>query len=124
MSITTTNPVTAPSSETGSDGNQKDLLGFLNTILPGAAETVAPNLGIDIHPGVIGQTVSQVLDIFGIGRGKAFTPAVTKEQAVSQLQQALTPYLSDPDFMQALAAWLRAAIEPVQAQKELSLIHI
>ena len=63
--------------------------------------------------------MSQVLSIFGIGGpGKAFTPALPKDQAVSQLKQVVTPYLSDPGFSTALARWLQAALEPVQAQKE------
>jgi hypothetical protein len=81
------------------------------------ASTAAQSFGID--PRVVGQTVSQVLSVFGIGgRGKAFTAALPKEQAVSQLQQVVAPYLSDPTFVKALNAWLKAAIEPVQAHKE------
>ena len=95
----------------------KDFGDFLSGVIPDVATTVAPSLGID--PRVAGQTVSQVLSIFGIGGpGKAFTPALPKDQAVSQLQQMVTPYLSDPAFSTALGKWLQAAIEPVQAQKE------
>src|SRR5690348_10003156 len=117
VSVTTTSPVGAGTSAAGSDAGQKDFLDFLGGILPGAAETVAPTLGID--PRVAGQTVSSVLSIFGIGGpGKAFTPALPKEQAVSQLQQLVAPYLSDQNFRTVLGRWMQAAIEPVQAQKE------
>jgi hypothetical protein len=117
MTLTTTSPVTAGPSAAGSGGGQKDFLDFLGGILPGAAETVAPSLGID--PRDAGQIASSVLNIFGIGGpGKAFTPALPKEQAVSQLQQLVAPYLSDPNFRTVLGRWMQAAIEPVQAQKE------
>lgn len=117
MTVTTTSPANTGASATGSDGGQKGFFDFLGGILPGVAQTVAPSLGID--PRVAGQTVSQVLSIFGIGGpGKAFTPALPKEQAVSQLQQVVTPYLSDPAFSTALQRWMQAAIEPVQAHKE------
>jgi hypothetical protein len=90
---------------------------FLGGILPGAAQAVAGEIGID--PRVAGQTVSQVLSIFGIGGpGKAFTAAVPREQALSQVQQVVTPYLSDPAFLTALQRWMQAALEPVQAHKE------
>jgi hypothetical protein len=117
VTLTTNMPVSAGTSATGSGGGQKDFMDFLGGILPGVAQTVAPSLGID--PRVAGQTVSQVLSIFGIGGpGKAFTPAVPKEQALSQLQQVVTPYLSDPAFSTALERWMQAAIEPVQAHKD------
>ena len=117
MTMTTTSPVSAGTSATGSGGDQKDWEDFLGGLAPGLAQTVAPSLGID--PRVAGQTVSQVLSIFGIGGpGKAFTPALPKDQALSQLQQVVTPYLSDPGFSTALTRWLQAAMEPVQAQKE------
>jgi hypothetical protein len=117
MTTTTTRPVTAGPSAPGSDGSQKDFFDFLGGILPDAAQAAAPSLGID--PRVAGQTVSQVLSIFGIGGpGKAFTATIPKEQAVSQLQQLLTPYLSDPASRALLGRWMQAALEPVQAQKE------
>jgi hypothetical protein len=116
VSVTTTSPVGAGTSAAGSDAGQKDFLDFLGGILPGAAETVAPTLGLD--PRVAGGTVRDILNIFGIGAGKAFTTAVPKDQAVSQLQQVVTPYLSDPAFRTVLGRWMQAAIEPVQAQKE------
>ena len=117
MTLTTNIPVSAGTSATGSDGGEKGLFDFLGGIIPGLAEAAAPSVGID--PRVAGQTVSQVLSIFGIGGpGKAFTPALPKNQAVSQLQQMLTPYLNDPAFKTALGSWMQAALEPVQAQKE------
>ena len=112
MTVTTTSPASAETS-----GGQKDFWDFLGGVIPSIATTVAPSLGID--PRVAGQTVSQVLSIFGIGGpGKAFTPVLPKDQAVSQLQQMLTPHLSDPAFKTALGKWMQAALEPVQAQKE------
>jgi hypothetical protein len=117
VSVTTTSPVSAGTSTTGSDGGQKDFSDFLSSFLPVAAQTAAPSLGLD--PRVAGQTVSQVLSIFGIGGpGKAFTPGIPKQQAVSQLQQVVAPYLGDPAFKAALGKWMEAAVEPVQAQKE------
>jgi hypothetical protein len=117
MTLTTNIPVSAGTSATGSDGGEKGLFDFLGGIIPGLAEAAAPSVGID--PRVAGQTVSQVLSIFGIGGpGKAFTPAIPREQVVSQLQQVVTPYLSDPAFSAALERWMQAAIEPVQAHKE------
>lgn len=117
MTQTTTSPVSAGTSTTGSDGDPKDWESFLSGLLPGVAQAAAPSLGID--PRIAGQTVSQVLSIFGIGgQGKAFTPALPKEQALSQLQQVVTPHLSTPGFSTALTAWLQAAMEPVQAQQQ------
>lgn len=117
MTATTTSPVSAGTSATGSGGGQKGFFDFLGGIIPGIAEAAAPSVGID--PRVAGQTVSQVLSIFGIGGpGKAFTPGLPKEQAVSQLQQVVTPFLSDQGFSTALESWLQAAMEPVQAHKE------
>lgn len=90
---------------------------FLSSILPTVASTFAPGVGID--PRVAGQTVGQVMQLFGIGGpGKAFAPAVPKEQASAQLRDIITPHLADPAFRQALEAWLKAAVEPVQAHKE------
>jgi len=119
VSLTTTAP--AGSSVSASTNGQKGFLDFLGGVIPdlaeGAAQAVAPSLGID--PRVAGQTVSQVLSIFGVGGGgKAFTPAVAKEQSVGQLQQLIGPSLGDPAFAAALQQWMRAAIEPVQAHKE------
>jgi hypothetical protein len=117
VTATTTSPVSAGTSATGSAGGQKGFFDFLGGIIPDIVQTVAPSLGID--PRVAGQTVSQVMSIFGIGGpGKAFSPALPKDQAVSQLQQMVTPFLSDPGFSTALERWLQAALEPVQAHKE------
>jgi hypothetical protein len=120
MSVTTTSPASA-SAGTGAaepDGAPKDFSDFLGTILPGLATTVAPDLGID--PRVAGQTVSEILNIFGVsGPGKAFTPTtLQKGQAISEIQQVVTPHLSDPNFMTALQHWMLAALEPVQAQQQ------
>jgi hypothetical protein len=117
VTVTTTTPATAGTSAPGSGGADKDFWDLLGGILPDVATTVAPSLGID--PRVAGQTVSQVMNIFGIGgAGKAFTPTVPKDQALSQLKQVVTPYLSDPTFKTALRKWIQAAVEPVQAQKQ------
>jgi hypothetical protein len=117
VSMTMTSPVSAGTSAAGPGGDQKGFLDFLGGILPGAAQAVAGEIGID--PRVAGQTVSQVLSIFGIGGpGKAFTAAVPREQALAQVQQVVTPYLSDPAFLTALQRWMQAALEPVQAHKE------
>lgn len=119
MTLTTTSPMTVPASSSSSasdGGHQKDFLDFLGGLIPDAAQAAAPVLGID--PRVAGQTVSDVLSIFGIGGGgKAFTPAIPKEQAVSQLEQVVTPYLGDQAFTAGLGAWLKAALEPVEASK-------
>lgn len=119
VSLTTTAP--ASSSVSVSTDGQKGFLDFLGGVLPDVAstvaQTVAPSLGID--PRVAGQTVSQVLSIFGIGGpDKAFTPTVPKDQSLSQLQQLVTPYLGDKAFSTALQHWMRAAVEPVQAHKD------
>jgi hypothetical protein len=117
VSLTTTSPVSAGTTAAGYGAGQKGFLDFLGDVLPGVAGPVAQEFGID--PRIAGQTVSQVLSIFGIGGpGKAFTAAVPKEQALSQLQQVVTPHLSDPAFTKALGHWMQAAIEPVQAHKE------
>lgn len=117
MTMTMTPPVSAASSATGTaDGTDKDFTDFLGSILPGAAETVASDVGID--PRLAGQTVSQVLHLFGVGGpGKDFTPTVPQTQVRSQLQQLLSPYIVDQPFREALGVWLKAAIEPIQAQK-------
>jgi hypothetical protein len=117
VSVTTTNPVSAGTSATGYGGGPKGWGDFLGDFLPDLAGTAATTLGID--PRVAGQTVSQVMSIFGIGGpGKAFTPTIPKDMAISQLQQGVAPYLSDPAFAKALGKWMQAAIEPVQAHKE------
>jgi hypothetical protein len=117
MSVTTNMPGVTVASAKGSGPTDKDFFDFLGGVLPGVATTVAPSLGID--PRLAGQTVSQVLSIFGIGgSGKAFTAALPKEQAVDQLRQVVSPYLGDPAFRPALERWLQAAVEPVQAHKE------
>jgi hypothetical protein len=117
VSVTTTSPASAGTSTTGSAVDPKDWGDFFSQLGSSLAQTVAPDLGID--PRIAGQTVSQVLSIFGIGGpGKAFTPTIPKDQAVSQLQQVVAPHLSDPGFSPALLAWLQAALEPVQAHKQ------
>jgi len=117
VTITTNMPTSVGSTATASDAGQKGWEEFLGDILPGFAGTVAQNIGID--PRVAGQTVSQILNIFGIGgSGKAFNPTLSKGDAVSQLQQLVTPYLTDPSFVTGLQRWLQLAIEPVQAHKE------
>ncbi|WP_369138155.1 hypothetical protein [Modestobacter versicolor] len=95
----------------------KDFFDFLGGILPDVARHAAPTLGID--PRIAGQTVSQVMSIFGIGGpGKAFAPAVPKEQAVAQLKEVVGPHLADPAFAKALGLWMQAAVQPVQAQQQ------
>ncbi len=117
MTVTTTSPVSTGTSATTAAGDEKGIFDFLGDVLPDLAGTAAQAVGID--PRVAGQTVSQILSIFGIGGGKAFAPGLPKDQAVSQLQQILTPQLlSDPTFKAALTKWMQAAIEPIQAQKE------
>jgi hypothetical protein len=100
---------------------QKGFLDFLGGVLPDLASTVAttvaPSIGID--PRVAGQTVSQVLSVFGIGGpDKAYTPTIPRQESLAQLQQVVGPHLKDPGFATALQHWMRAAIEPVQAHKE------
>lgn len=110
-------PMTAGTGAAATGSADKGFFDFLGSVLPGLATTVAPSLGID--PRIAGQTVSQVLDLFGIGGpGKAFTAVLPKDQAVSQLQQVIGRHLDDPAFATALAKWLQAAVEPVQAHKE------
>ena len=117
MTPTMTSPAAAGASVAQPSGTDKDWTDFLGGILPGLASAGAQAVGID--PRVAGQTVSQVLSIFGIGgAGKAFTPALPKEQALSQLQQAVAPHLDTPGFSTALTAWLQAALEPTQAYKQ------
>ena len=106
----------APSASTSTDTPEKAWTDWLNSLLPDVASTVAPSLGID--PRVAGQTVSQILSIFGLGGGKAFKTVVPQDQAVTQLQKLVTPHISDPVFANALGKWLEAALEPIQAQKE------
>lgn len=116
-SSSTSSPMTSAPGAKGSGADDKGFADFLSGILPTVAQTVAPSLGID--PRVAGQTVGQVLNIFGIGgQGKAFTAAIPKDVAVSQIQQVVSPYLSDESFRTALQSWMQAALEPVQAQKQ------
>jgi hypothetical protein len=116
VSITMTKPVPAGTSTTGNGGGDKDFSDFLGGILSSGAETLAQEVGID--PRLAGQTVSQVLNIFGIGgAGKAFAPTLPREQIMSQIQQILSPYISDPPTRTLLETWLKAAVEPIQAQK-------
>jgi len=116
MSTITTNPASAATSTAPSAGDQKDWTDFLGGILPDLGGRVAQEFGLD--PRLAGQTVSQILNIFGIGGTKGFSPSLNTKEAVTQLQQVVSPHLSDPVFAKALGAWMKAAIEPVQAQKE------
>ncbi|WP_214407358.1 hypothetical protein [Pseudonocardia lacus] len=119
MSLTTNALTTSVKGAGLADDPEKgfgDFLSGLGGILPGVAQTLAPTVGID--PRIAGQTVSQVLSIFGIGKGKAFVPAVPKEQAVAQLREIVSPHLNDPAFMTALQAWTKAAVEPVAALQQ------
>jgi hypothetical protein len=110
MALTTTAPTSSATGATSYSASDKGWGDFLSSILPGAASAV----GID--PRVAGQTVSQVMSIFGIG--KAFTPQVQRDQAVAQLKEIVTPHLQDPAFAKALGTWMAAAVEPIQAHKE------
>jgi hypothetical protein len=117
MTVTTTTPAGTSASSATLGGGQKDFWDIVGGMLPGAAQMVAPSVGID--PRIAGQTVSQVLSIFGIGGGgKAFSATIPKDQALAQLQQVVGPHLSDRAFATALGKWMEAAIEPVQAHKE------
>lgn len=115
MSLTTTKTTTTGGgSSLQPDQLEKGWLDFLGDVLPAATGFAAQAVGID--PRVAGQTVSQVMHIFGVG--KDFSPTVAKDEALAQLQQVVGPHLADPGFAKALGAWMQAAIEPVQAQKE------
>jgi hypothetical protein len=117
VSMTTTAREDAGTKSAGTSNGEKDFWDALGSVLPGIATTLAPTVGID--PRMAGQTVSQVLNLFGVGGpGKAFTAAIPKGQAASQLQQVVSPHLNDPAFAKALGVWLAAAVEPVQAHKE------
>jgi hypothetical protein len=115
MTMTMNSPAaTATATGTASD---KDFFDFLGGVLPNVAQHVAPTFGID--PRVAGQTVSQVMSMFGIGGpGKAFAPAVPRDQAVAQLKEVVAPHLADPAFAKALGLWMQAAVQPVQAQQQ------
>lgn len=116
VSAMTTSATSTGASAAGSGVNQKGWGDLFGDIIPDIVGPVAQSFGID--PRVAGQAASQVLSIFGIGGpGKAFTPAVPKEQAVAQLQQIVAPVLGNPTEVKALNAWLKAAIEPVQAHQ-------
>ncbi len=117
MTLTMNQPMSAGTSATATGVDDKGFVDFLGSVLPGIASAGAQSIGID--PRVAGQTVSQIMNLFGIGRpGKAFKAALPKEQAVAQLKEVVTPHLSDPAFAKALGRWLQAAVEPVQAHKE------
>jgi hypothetical protein len=117
MTTTATAPATSGSTTSAPAAAQKDIWDFLGNIAPGVAGAAAQEFGLD--PRVAGQTVSSLLNVFGIGGGgKAFTAAVPQAQAKAQLEQMLSPHLNDPAFATALATWLQAAVEPVQAHKE------
>jgi hypothetical protein len=116
VSVTTTSQASAGTSAAGPGVNQKGWGDLFGDIIPDIVGPIAQGFGID--PRVAGQAASQVMSIFGIGgAGKAFTAAVPKEQAVSQLQQIVAPCLGNPTEVKALNAWLKAAIEPVQAHQ-------
>ena len=114
----TTNAVAGSATESSAPAvDDKGFGDFLSGILPTVAGGLASTVGID--PRIAGQTVSQVMQIFGIGGpGKDFAPAGAKEQALTELRGIITPHLGDPAFRQALEAWLKAAVEPVKAHKE------
>jgi hypothetical protein len=114
MALTTTAPTSSATGATSYSASDKGWGDFLSSIFPGAASAAASAVGID--PRVAGQTVSQVMSIFGIG--KAFTPQVARDQAVAQLKEIVTPHLQDPAFAKALGTWMAAAVEPIQAHKE------
>jgi len=116
MTSTATAPATSGSASAPAAGTQKDFFDFLGGLIPDVTTAAAQAVGLD--PRVAGQAVSSLLNVFGIGGGgKAFTPSISKEMAVQQVQPILQPYLGDPAFKTALSAWLSAAVEPVQAQK-------
>ena len=105
-------PITQTASATSA--GDKGWGDFLRVIIPGAASAAASAVGID--PRVAGQTLSQVMGMFGLG--KDFVTQVAKDQAVSQLKEVISPHMGDPAFTKALGLWLQAAVEPIQAQKE------
>lgn len=114
MSGTTTSTGGAGASTAGSVSYEKGWGDLFADIVPSIAGPIAQGFGID--PRVAGQAASQIMSIFGIGgSGKAFTAAVPKGQAVSQLQQIVAPVLGNPAETKALNEWLKAALEPVQA---------
>jgi len=116
MTTTATAPAASGSSASAPAAAQKDIWDFLGNIAPGVAGAAAQEFGLD--PRVAGQTVSSLLNVFGIGGGgKAFTAAISKDQAVQQIQPILQPYLGDQAFSTALQHWLTTAVQPVQAQK-------
>jgi hypothetical protein len=120
MTSTTTTTAAAPPSSSSSAAaatvSDKDLFDVLAGIAPAAAQAIAPEFGID--PRLAGQTVSQVLSIFGIGGGKGFTPATSKTDAFAAMKEVLAPHVADPQFKTALNAWLKAAVEPARASKQ------
>ena len=117
MTLTANTPVNEETSAGGAGAGEKGFFDILGEIVPSLTRAAAPSLGLD--PRVAGQTVSQVLRMFGIGGpGKAFTAAIPKDQAASQVRQIVTPHVSDPAFSAALGTWMKAALEPVQAHKE------
>jgi hypothetical protein len=117
MSVTSTSTSTsAESAGAGTAGSayEKGWGDLFSDIIPDIVGPVARGLGVD--PRVAGQAASQVMSIFGIGgAGKAFTASVPKADAVAQLQQIVAPCLANPAETKALNAWLKAAVEPVQA---------
>lgn len=114
MSMTTNSPTTTTGTA-ASTVDEKGWTDFLDDILPDVVKPVAESFGID--PRIAGQAMGQVLDIFGIGGGKAYQPAVSQDQAKAQLKQLVAPHLGDQEFKKALSAWLKVATEPVAAQK-------
>ncbi|MCA0296924.1 MAG: hypothetical protein LCH96_16760 [Actinobacteria bacterium] len=97
-----------------SSATDKGFFDFLGSVLPSAAGAAASAFGLD--PRVAGQTVSQVMGMFGLG--KDFVPAVAKDQALAELKGIVGPHLADPTFNKALGLWMQAAVEPIQASKE------
>jgi hypothetical protein len=116
MTTTTTNgeATTAPPATAPAAGYEKGWTDLFGSLVPSLVRPIAESVGID--PRVAGQAASQVLSIFGIGGvGKDFTPAVPKQQIVTQLQEVVAPCLGNPAEVRALKAWLTTALEPVQA---------
>jgi hypothetical protein len=118
MTITATNKAGAGTPTATAGVSDKDWTDFLGSILPTVGGAIGEAVGID--PRVAGQTVSQVLSIFGIGGpGKAYTPALPKDpQRLSDLKQLVSQHAGDPGFVQGLGKWLDDAVAPVRAMKE------
>lgn len=117
MPLTATSPTTTSGPTAGGAISDKDWTDFLSSVAPAVAGGVAQAVGID--PRLAGQTVSQVLSIFGIGGpGKAWTPTLPQDpQRLADLKQLVDQHSGDPGFAPALEKWLSDALEPVRAMK-------